>query len=96
MLDLQVRSDGVVLAVKAQPGARRNAIVGTHGGMLKVAVTAAPEAGKANEAIRQLLSEALHISSGSIQLVSGQTNRQKKFLVHGVTRDDVLKLVPAT
>ena len=84
MVELQQRSGGVLLAVKAQPGARRNGIVGTHAGALKVAVSAVPENGKATAAIVELLADKLRIARADIQLLSGATNRHKQFLVSGV------------
>ena len=48
---LELHLSGVVLRVKAQPKARRNGIVGVHAGNLKVQVSAAPEHGKATEAV---------------------------------------------
>ena len=51
MIGLVESDGGVILPIKAQPGAKRNAILGERAGSIRVAVTAAPEAGKANEAI---------------------------------------------
>src|SRR5687767_10449967 len=78
-------AEGCVLPVRAQPGARRNAIVGAQAGMLKVAVTAAPDKGRANEAIIEVLADSLNLKRAQIELVSGPTSRQKKFLIRGVT-----------
>ena len=78
-----------MLPVKAQPGARRNGIVGEHAGSLKVAVTQAPEKGKANEAIIEVLADQLELKRNQFQLVSGVTSPQKRFLVRGVSLDDL-------
>lgn len=93
MLELQTTPTGVVLPVRAAPGAKKNAIQGIHAGMLKVSVTAAPEDGKANAAIVQLLSKALKISKSRVQLMSGATQRQKKFLLVGLDAAAVEQLV---
>ena len=93
MLELQTTPTGVVLPVRAAPGAKKNAIQGIHAGMLKVSVTAAPEDGKANAAIVQLLSKALKISKSRVQLMSGATQRQKKFLLVGLEAAAVEQLV---
>jgi len=74
---------GVVLTIRAQPGARRSGIVGLSGGMLKVAVTEAPEKGKANAAIIDVLAEALGLRRGQIELLSGETSRLKRVLIRG-------------
>lgn len=78
-----------MLPVKAQPGARRNGIVGEHAGSLKVAVTQAPEKGKANEAIIEVLADQLELKRNQFQLVSGVTSPQKRFLARGVSLDDL-------
>jgi uncharacterized protein (TIGR00251 family) len=80
-------AEGCVLSVRAQPGARRNAIVGVQGGALKVAVTAPPDKGRANDALVEVLAEALGLKRSHIELISGQTNRHKKFLVRNMTAD---------
>ena len=77
-------SDGVVIRVKARPGARRNSFAGLHDGALRVDVTAAPEKGKANEAIVALLAKQFQISKSQIELISSPANPQKKFLLAGV------------
>lgn len=77
------------MPVKAQPGARRNGVVGEHAGSLKVAVTQAPEKGKANAAIIEVLADLLELKRGLFQLVSGATSSQKRFLVSGVSFDDL-------
>ncbi len=95
MIELKERSGGIVLAVKAQPGARRNAIVGTHAGALKVAVSAAPENGKATAAIIELLADSLGLPRSNIQLLSGASSRQKQFLIGGVELNELEKKVLA-
>ncbi|MCA9132149.1 MAG: YggU family protein [Planctomycetales bacterium] len=94
MIDLQEQEQGVILPVRAQPGAKKNMIQGTHDGQLKVAVTAPPDQGKANEAIVRLLADQLSISKSSIVLLSGATNRRKKFLIAGLTADSLRQALP--
>jgi uncharacterized protein len=81
---LETTSDGVRLPVRAQPGARRNSVVGVHDGRLKVAVTQVAERGKANDAVLDVLADALHLRPSQLELVSGMTNREKVVLVRGV------------
>jgi len=84
MIELQTTSEGIILPVHAQPGARKNGITGIHAGRLKVAVTQAPEKGKANQALLKLLAELLGIKRSQITLAAGETSSQKKFLITGV------------
>lgn len=89
MIVLEVSSKGIVLPIKAQPGAKRNGITGEHAGALKVSVTQAPEKGKANDALVAVIADALGLKRGQIELISGQTSSQKKFLIRDVTREDL-------
>ncbi|HEV7280926.1 MAG TPA: DUF167 domain-containing protein [Pirellulaceae bacterium] len=86
---LETRDGGVALAVKAQPGAKRNALTGVHAGALKVAVSVAPEQGKANQAIAALLAETLGLKKSDVELLAGQTSRSKKFLVRGLSVEEL-------
>lgn len=83
-------SDGaLVLRVRAQPGARTTGVVGRHGSALKVRVSAPPDRGKANDALAVALADALGVPPRQITLVSGATNRSKRFRVEGCTADDL-------
>ncbi len=85
MIALQETPHGVMVPVQAQPGARQNAITGEHAGRLRVAVTQAPEKGKANKALIEVLAAALDLKKSQLALVVGETSSQKKFLVTGVS-----------
>ncbi len=93
MIHLEETPQGIILSVRAQPGAKRNAITGVHDGALRVSVTAAPDKGKANEAIIGVLANTFQIAKSAVQLQSGPTSRQKKFLLHGLNLDQVKALV---
>ena len=81
---------GVTLAVRAQPGAKKTAIVGVYGqgkaAQLKIAVQAAPIEGKANAALVDFLGELCGVPRGQIELQAGELHRSKVFLLRGVTR----------
>ena len=83
MIEFQNSYAGVILPVHAQPGARKNGITGIHAGRLKIAVTQAPEKGKANEAIIKVLSDLLNLKRSQISLLSGDTSQHKRFLIIG-------------
>ncbi len=63
--------------LRVSPGAGRAQIVGRHGDAWKVRVTAAPEQGRANEAVLRLLAEALAVPRSALALVSGHGARDK-------------------
>ncbi len=89
MIALKPHADGVILPVKASPGARENAIRGMHDGQLKISVTAAPEKGKANKAIIEVLARALKLKRGQIELIAGDTSAQKRFLVRDCSLEEL-------
>jgi uncharacterized protein len=68
-----------LLRVRVQPKARANAVLGWRGEALRVTVTAAPEDGKANRAVIELLAATLSVPPSSISLVRGATSRDKWF-----------------
>jgi len=97
-LAIVARPEGLTFKVRAQPGAARERIVGLHGDALKVAVTAAPEKGKANDRVRAVLAAALRIAPRDVVLLSGATARDKRFLVRGlsaaVLRSRLVEAIP--
>ena len=76
-LELVSVSGGTRLRLRVKPGARKTAIVGIHGGALKVAVAAAPEKGKANRAVVKLLAEALDLPASAVTIAAGETSQDK-------------------
>jgi uncharacterized protein (TIGR00251 family) len=67
----------VRLKIKVVPKASRNAIAGWLGDELKVMVTAAPEKGKANKAVIEILAQALQLPKQAIRITGGQTSPHK-------------------
>ncbi|MEZ4217956.1 MAG: DUF167 domain-containing protein [Myxococcota bacterium] len=80
---LEAREEGVVVCVRVAPRARRDAIAGVHDGRLKVAVTAPPEKGKANDAVARVLARALGVPRSRVALLAGATSHDKRFLISG-------------
>ena len=93
MIAIKPHAEGSLLAVRAQPGARKNAVVGEHGGALKIAVTAPPEDGRANEALTDLLREWLGLKRSQVELVAGATNRNKQFLIRGLGPEELVRRI---
>ncbi|MQQ07956.1 DUF167 domain-containing protein [Epibacterium sp. SM1979] len=71
---------GQDLPVRVTPKAGRNTVT-VVGDLLKVAVTAAPENGKANDAVRDILATALGLAPSRLDLIRGATSRDKLFRV---------------
>ncbi|MGD0294516.1 MAG: DUF167 domain-containing protein [Terracidiphilus sp.] len=86
---LRSTAQGVTLAVRAQPGARKMAITGVYGegpsAQLKIAVHAPPLEGRANQALIAFLAERLGVPKSSVELRSGELSRSKVFLLRGVS-----------
>ena len=78
----------MALAVKVVPGASRSAIVGVWGEALRVSVAAAPEAGKANAAVRKLLAGVFGVKRGAVRIVSDGSRPLKRVAIDGVTVAD--------
>jgi uncharacterized protein len=77
------------LRLRVSPGAPRSQIVGRHGDGWKVRVGAAPESGKANQALIELLSATLEIPRDRIEIVAGRGSRDKTIVVHDLSEADV-------
>ncbi len=89
---LKAADGGVRLAVRLAPKASKSAIDGVapdaHGGaVVKVRVTAAPEKGKANDALIKLLAKETGIAKTRIQIAAGATDRRKSLFIKGETRE---------
>ena len=90
-LRLQEHPEGVLLPIRAKPRAKRAGLLGTREGALLVGVTAPPEKGKANRAILEALAQALKVPKSSLEIVRGETHREKVVLLRGLSADEVLR-----
>lgn len=81
--------EGLIVPVRAQPGARRPGVQGEQNGALKIAVRAPALEGRANAALVEALAEALEIKRSQVELVGGAGGRDKRFLVRGVARSEL-------
>jgi uncharacterized protein (TIGR00251 family) len=89
MATITEHPEGWLVSVRAQPGARRNGIIGEYAGALKVAVTAPAQNGRANKAIVDTLRASLGVKRSQIEMVTGLSGRDKKLLVRGLSRAEL-------
>jgi uncharacterized protein (TIGR00251 family) len=68
-------------------------LVGEHDGRLKVALSAPPVDGAANEALVEFLAEALGVRRADVALLEGQASRRKRLAVRGVAPALVLAMM---
>ncbi len=85
-------SQGIRLALKVTPNAGRNEIIGYKDGALHIKVAVAPEKGKANKALVDLLAERLGIRKSAVTIIKGKTSRNKVVFINGVSSEDLKKL----
>ena len=95
LINLNSHPDGVLLPVRAQPGASSSGIRGEHNGRLKVAVTQVAEKGKANKALIEVVAKGLGLKRSQIALISGDAQREKVLLVRGIDQAELLARIAA-
>ena len=91
MLDLNEKDGAVTIRVKVQPRAPRTEIVGEHAGALKLRVAAPPVDGKANEECRRFLAKLFEVSATSVEIISGDSSRDKVIRIRSVSARRVLE-----
>jgi uncharacterized protein (TIGR00251 family) len=84
MIAIHDTPSGVTFQVKIHPRARKNAITGVVGDALKLALTAPPVEGRANEACIAFLAEFLNVPRSSVTIAAGASSRQKLIRVTGM------------
>jgi len=89
MIPVRDTHAGATFQVKVQPRARKNAITGTIGEALKVALTAPPIEGRANEACVALFAQLLNVPRSSVTIAAGESSRNKLIRVSGLSAAQV-------
>jgi uncharacterized protein (TIGR00251 family) len=89
MIPIRDTAGGATFAVRVQPRAKRNAITGELGDALKLALTAPPVEGRANEACIEFFANLLDVPRSSITIASGESSRRKIIRVAGMAAEEV-------
>jgi uncharacterized protein len=90
-----VDGSAIRLRLRVTPHAPRSSVVGRHGDVWKLRVAAPPERGRANEAVIELLADALAVPRTDVALVSGAGARDKTVDVRGIGRARAEELLTA-
>jgi len=85
MIPICATASGATFQVKVHPRAKKNAITGEVGDALKLALTAPPVEGRANEACISFLAEVLNVPRSSVTIAAGESSRSKVILVTGLS-----------
>lgn len=83
------------LRLRVMPGARRSEVVGRQGAAWKLRVQAAPERGRANDAVEALLAGVLSLPKASVEVVAGHTTQDKIVALTGIELDAAEALLAA-
>ena len=89
MIPIRDTDKGATFAVRVQPRASRNAVAGEMGDALKIALTAPPVEGKANEACVDFLAILLKVPRSSVTIASGESSRNKVVRIAGLRASEV-------
>ena len=95
MLAIQDTATGATFVVKVHPRAKKNAITGAVGDAIKVALTAPPSDGRANDACIEFFAKFLNVPRSSISIAAGQTSRRKVIRVAGLSAQELGKRLNA-
>jgi uncharacterized protein (TIGR00251 family) len=89
MIAIRETTDGITFEIKVHPRAKKNAITGEVGDALKVALTAPPIDGRANEVCIEFFAKLLRVPRYSVTIASGQSSRNKVIRVAGLSAEEV-------
>jgi len=84
---------GVTFAIRVHPRAKKNAITGEMGDALKLALTAPPVEGRANEACVEFFANLLDVPRSSVTIAAGRNSRHKMIRIAGLSAEEVWKRV---
>lgn len=86
MKTAKLDGDDLILKLYIQPKASRDKIVGLHGEEIKIAITAPPIDGKANEHLTKYLSKQFKVAKSQIDIEKGDLGRHKQVRIHAPTQ----------
>ena len=93
MIDIGEKNGAVTFKIKVQPRAAKSAIAGVHGDAVKVRIASPPVDGKANEEVRNFFARLLKVSTNSVEIIAGESSRDKLLRIHNVELKRVLEAI---
>jgi uncharacterized protein len=85
---------GSAISVRITPRSSRNEIQEIlDDGTVKIRITASPVEGQANQALLEFLSSILGVSKSRLEIVAGQTGREKIITVEEMSSQDVQRKI---
>jgi uncharacterized protein (TIGR00251 family) len=92
---MDIRRDAAILAVRVTPGAKLNAVTAIKEGVWNIKIAAPPVEGRANEELVVFLSKKLGIHRNSLNIIKGQSNRNKLVSVSGMHQKEIARRLSA-
>ena len=92
-LHVRETDKGVIFSVHVLPRSKKEGVAGLYGDAVKVRISAPPVGGAANKALIKLLARLLGIPKGNVEILRGETGRDKQVIVHGVRKEKILDLL---
>lgn len=89
MVELRESVDGITFRVRVQPRASRTEVAGEYGNAIRIRLAAPPVDGKANEECIRFIASLLEIPVRDVEIVSGQSSRDKSIRVRNVSAERV-------
>lgn len=85
------------VSIRVTPKSREEGIEASRReGAIRVRVTAAPEDGRANDAVIRLLAKRLGVARGAIRIAGGAASRRKWVEIDGMEEADLWRRLEAT
>lgn len=85
--------DGTIVTVRASPRSSKSGIDGIFGDALRVRIRCAPVDGKANKELIETLADVFSIPKSRVKLVGGETSKNKRVLLAGVSLEKAKKVI---
>ena len=93
MTQFTEKEGNLIFDVRVVPRASKSEIVGEMDGALKIRIASPPVQGAANEELIKVLSKKFGVAKSAVEILSGQTSKQKQVRVGGINQRDLLNLI---
>ena len=93
MIRFTEKDGNLIFDVRVVPRASKSGIVGEYDGALKIRIAAPPVDGAANAELIKILSKKLNVPKSAVEIIAGQTSKQKQVRVNKMDYKIFSKLI---